>query len=246
MTSSLLASRSSSVVSTALRGALCALLAASGLVGCGQAEPEPQDTPAPPFPEGTGQQAEATADYPAGPYGIGFGSVIEDFEFMGYPQPMVDNETLVRISLSDFYNPTGDGVYPEGSPFGAGNPKPKALHIVIGSVWCPPCNQEADQILPVEYAKYKPEGAEFLSQLADGPTYGKPATDNHLTSWTNKYDVDYPSVIDPAGKLEALWEADAFPQNMIIDPRDMTVKRVIAGVPDASYWTKFESVLAGN
>jgi hypothetical protein len=207
---------------------------------------QPDPIEAPPFPEGTGQLPVDSLEYPSAPYGIGVGSVIENFEFYGFANAMVQNDDLEHIELAMFYNPTGDGVYPEGSPFGAGNPKPKALLINVASVWCGPCNYEADTILPVEYAKYKPLGGEFFLQLADGATPGVPAKETSLRNWTNKYDVDYPSSIDPSYKLGALFEADAFPANLIVDTRTMKIVDVIAGAPEASFWTKFENVLEGN
>ena len=149
--------------------------------------------------------------------------------------------------MADFYNPTGDGIYEEGTEK-AGTPKPKALLIDVASVWCAPCNNEAKNILPGLYTKYKPQGGEFLLQLADGPTGGVPATSKSLFNWTQKYDVDYPGTIDPAAKLMALSEADAFPTNFIINTRTMMIVDVIAGSPEpgSSFFKTFEKVLAGD
>ena len=76
---------------------------------------------------------------------------------------------------------------------------------------------EAKTELPPRYAKYKPCGGEFLLQLADGPTVGTPATETNLRNWTKKYAVDFPATIDPSYKLGALFQADAYPANIIID-----------------------------
>jgi thiol-disulfide isomerase/thioredoxin len=209
-------------------------------VGCAE------DERAPNFPEGSGQPAPDEAPYPAGPFGISVGSTITNYKFVGFVNSMADSTRLDEIKLSDFYNPTGTDVYPEGSPFGAGNPKPKVLLIDVSSSWCPPCQEEADVILPVEYAKYKPQGGEFLLQLADGPTPGTAATQNDLWKWTTKYQVDYPAAIDPAYKLGALFDADAFPANMIIKTEDMSIVEVIAGSPNASFWNIYAQVLNGQ
>jgi hypothetical protein len=233
------------------------LLFALPVVGCQKVESEPgpeteadpdveQDVEAPPFPEGSGQAPQPRLEYPAGPYGYAKGSVIENFKLSGFANAQVQSESLEALELAMFYNPTGDGVYPEGSLLGAGNPKPKALLINVGSVWCGPCNYEADTVLPVEYAKYKPMGGEFLLQLADGNTPGKPATIKSLQTWTDKYDVDYPATIDPSYKLGALFVASAYPQNLIIDTRTMKIVEIIAGSPDASFWNEFEDAIAGT
>lgn len=197
---------------------------------------------APEFPDGSGQPPNQALPYPPGPYGFGEGAVIENFELQGFLNASVQNTTLEPIELAMFYNPTGDGVYPAGSPMGEGNPKPRVLLIDVGAVWCGPCNMEASQILPARHASYAPMG-EFLAVLADGPNVGTPATPTHLVNWTNNYDVDYPMALDPANKLMALFEADAFPQNMMIDLRTMEIVEIVAGTPDEAFWAEFESLL---
>ncbi|AUX25890.1 uncharacterized protein SOCEGT47_064430 [Sorangium cellulosum] len=218
------------------------IVAALSLVGCAGEDP----IPAPGFPEGTGQPAANAARYPAGPYGVGLGRVIANYQFVGYANAAEYNETMQAIQLADFYNPTGTDVFPEGSPYGAGEPKPKALLIDVSSVWCLPCKLEAESVLPRLYRKYQPIGGEFLVQLADGRTPGEPAVARDLYKWTTQYEVRYPSAIDPTYKLGALFQADAFPANMIVRTRDMTIMEIVAGVPEenSSFWRTFEKILS--
>jgi hypothetical protein len=213
-------------------------LVAFGLAGCGEEGVEVAPTPT--FPGGTGQlqRGSAAIEYVAGPYGMGTNSTIPNLEFVGFPNAMADTSEMKIIQLAHFYNPTGTDVFPEGSPYGAGEPKPKALLMVVSSVWCGPCNEEADLILPGKYAKYQPQGGEFLTLLADGPTSGVPAEPKNLFLWDTKYDVDYPSAIDPGTKVLV----DAYPTNFIIRTKDMRIMRI--GSPDAAFWAKFEDVLA--
>jgi hypothetical protein len=217
------------------------LLAGIGLVGCAG-----EDELAPPFPSQSGQPSPDAAEYAPGPYGIGVGSTIENYKFVGFANAMAVNNAMQEIHLSDFYNPTGAGVFGPESPYGAGEPMPKALLIDVSSVWCGPCNYEAANVLPGLYDLYQPQGGEFLLQLADGPTVGDPAEPIHLSNWTAKYHVDYPAAIDPSYKLGALFEADAYPANMIIRTKDMKIVEVIAGAPEATspFWNIFEDVLA--
>jgi thiol-disulfide isomerase/thioredoxin len=229
------------------------LIALLGVTGCSSADggdgggdQEEEALPKPSFPEGTGQPANNEIAYAAGPYGISKGSVIANYQFVGFVNASADNTTTQLIQMADFYNPTGNEVYPEGSPYGAGKPKPKALLIDVASSWCGPCQHEADVVLPAKYAEYAPMGGEFLLQLADGPTPGKAATTKNLISWTTKYDVNYPAAYDPAYKLSALFDADAFPANMIIKTQTMEIMAVISGVPDDAFWAKFEKVMAGE
>ncbi|MFO0615021.1 MAG: TlpA disulfide reductase family protein [Polyangiaceae bacterium] len=195
------------------------------LLGC--------DVEVPPFPAGQGQ-AKTAISYPGGPYGVTKTSVITNFELAGFPAPAAsaDPTALVPITLADFYNPTGDGVYPAGSPYGEGQPKPKALLIDIGAVWCTPCQFEAKTILPKLYEQYKPLGAEFLFDLADGPKGGIAATPTELVSWVKKYKSTFPCALDPERKLGASFNTDSFPVNILVDTRTMQIVDVVAGVPD--------------
>lgn len=213
-------------------------LVAFGLIGCGEEPVEVAPTPS--FPTGTGQhqRGSAAVQYAPGPYGMGTNSIIPNLDFAGFPNAMADTEGLKVIQLADFYNPTGTDVFPEGSPYGAGEPKPKALLLVVSSVWCGPCNEEADLILPGKYAKYQPIGGEFLTLLADGPNQGVPAEPKNLYLWDKKYQVNYPSAIDPGTKVLV----DGYPTNFIIRTKDMRIIRI--GSPDAAFWAKYEDVLA--
>ncbi len=226
--------------------------------------PDPTTTPepaaAPEFPANSGQAAKPTIAYPAGPYGINVGSIAPDFEWKGFQNALVQNDVanMQTIRLSDFYNPhVADDTYAPASPaeddrlhtselYGAGTPKPKALAVDIASVWCGPCKAEAETVLPPLYIKYQPQGGEFLLQLGDGATGGKAATPKDLYTWTKKYQVNFPSTIDPDYKLGELFAKNAWPANVIIDTRTMKIVYAIAGVPNATYWAKFESVLNAN
>ncbi len=197
--------------------------------------------------------------YPAGPYNVQPGDVIADYAFEGFANPLLASGELKPILLSDFYNPHADDpsyapgdpsvddrLFPKDSHYAAGTPKPKALVIDIGAIWCGPCNYEAKIELPPRRLKYHPIGGEILFQLADGATQGVAATQKDLVNWTKKYKVDYPSTIDADKQLAALFDANAYPANMIIDLRTMRIVAVVAGVPDEAFWTKFEATIAGK
>jgi hypothetical protein len=225
-----------------------------GALGCNEDGTNGSDSPPP-----DSTPAAVTLTYPAGPYNVKPGDVIANFSFMGYPNPKLGNTTLVPIALADFYNPHADDasympadpsvddrLFGKDSPYGAGTKKPRALAINIGAIWCAPCNIEAKTELPLHYTKFKPLGGEFLFQLADGATQGNAATPKDLTNWTKKYKVDYPSTIDPDKQLSALFDATAYPANMIIETRTMRIVTVIAGIPDEAYWGKFEATIAAK
>jgi hypothetical protein len=146
------------------------------------------------------------------------------------------------MRLSDFFNPTGDEVFPEGSPLGAGAPKPRALGIVVGAVWCGPCQQEARHVLPEKIELLRPIGGQLFFVLADTNEPGVPATRDDLVRWTDTFDTTYPAALDPDYALGTVIKADAFPANILIDTRDMSIVDVVSGVPPESYWTRFEEL----
>ncbi|MCA9621234.1 MAG: hypothetical protein KC731_19565, partial [Myxococcales bacterium] len=139
--------------------------------------------------------------------------------------------------------------------YGAGLAKPKALVVLISSVWCGPCNQEAAQVLPVEYPTYKPMGGHFISVMIDGPTPGDPAKIQHITNWANSYlsswaandGTVYSLVMDPAEKVMPMYEP-AFPSNLIVRTSDMRIMYRHTGVaqPGGVFWQTFEGVLDGS
>lgn len=224
-----------------LAAASLALLAGCYEVpGGGSGGLDPMEAPPPGEPADVG--------YPSGPFGVSVGSVIENYAFDGFPDSTLDNATLAPIHLGDFYNPTGDGVFPGDSPYGPGEAKPRALLVTVSAVWCGPCNYEADHLLPQRYEQYQPLGGEFLLQLIDGPTPGVPAEPKHLTGWTKKYPVAYPAAIDPSYDLATLFTGgtSAFPANAIIDTRTMRLVEAIQGSPTDAFWAKFEETLAAE
>lgn len=206
--------------------------------------PPPPDQLAPEF-EGGGQQGNVGEPVYPGPYGLGIGSVIPNYKFFGYPRANVDKTNFVAIHLADFWNPTGEELYPAGSPFGEGTPKPKALFLDRSAVWCGPCQLEAEQMIPQRRAMYAP-AAEFFVTLDDGPTPGKAATQADLTYWVTRFKIDYPAVIDPNSTLSAIVGRDAYPGNVIVRTRDMKIIDWTAGTPSSAFWQKFEDVMNGK
>src|SRR6185437_2586507 len=172
--------RSDAVLSWLALGAV-----AVGGIACSSSAPPAttgtESTPPPAFSDTTGEVANQPAVYPAGPYGVSVGAVIQNFDFVGYQDPRTNHSSMQLIQLADFYNPHGkdpsytpaagaedDRYFPTTTGYeNAGKLKPVVLVIQIASVWCGPCNEEAATILPAKHALYEPCGGEFLLQLAD-------------------------------------------------------------------------------
>lgn len=217
------------------------MLGAAGLLvaGCKSGSGDLLD----PLPNSGG--AEVEGEYPEGPKGTQVGTVIENFQFEGYlnAREGLGEQNQRVITLGDFYNPSGDGVYGPGALREEGAPKPKALFINVGAVWCAPCKEEAQTTLPESYTELNPRGMELLMVLADSEAVGSPAEFLHLDNWVTAFDVFYPSVIDPAQHLGALFDQSQYPANMIVDPRTMTIVEVVAGIPGDGFFDKMNQVL---
>ncbi|MBM4356492.1 MAG: hypothetical protein FJ096_00120 [Deltaproteobacteria bacterium] len=236
------------------------------------------DAPIGEFQEGQGQLPYAQPTYPSrAEWGTGEQKVVPNWTFIGYANS--EDPALAGVqqfSLADFYNPNGyeyaacvkggatdcatrfpDALFPQGSPWGAGLPKPRALSVGQSAVWCGPCNQEAKSLLPGKYKEYQPMGGQFLIGLVDGPKPGISATISDITKWTQKYDVGYPLVTDPNGFLPQLFPP-SLPSNAVIRTSDMKILVVAAGAPEESgsavckqypnepackYWSVFEKAL---
>jgi hypothetical protein len=225
---------------------------ALALPACGGTETEQlPDENAPVFAPDQGQdpapQPADTLTYP-GPYGLTIGSIVPNFALYGYPNFSAGPKTS-EVQLSHFFNPTGTETFPEGSQYGGGALKPKAIVLMMSASWCGPCQYEASVLLPSHVPQY-PE-AIFVATLIDGPVVGTPAKLVDLQNWANNYDVFYPLVNDPAESIMALYEP-AFPGNMIIRTKDMKIMFRMAGAADpqypegAAFWTTLEQVIAGT
>lgn len=228
-------------------------------LACGPAKPTDNTPPpttggdeqAPEF-QGGGQQGNVGESLYPGPYGVGVGSVIPNYHFFGYPRPIKDGATSVnpadfqKIQLADFYNPTGTEVYPPGSPYGEGTPKPLALVVARSAVWCGPCQKEAKEDFPEQRALHTPK-VEFFVSLDDGATGGTPATQAELNGWVNAFQVNYPAVIDPNGTFGAIVGQAAYPGNVLIRTKDMKIVTWTTGVsPSSPLWQKMQAVVNGE
>jgi hypothetical protein len=194
--------------------------------------------------------------YPKGPYDVAKGAVIPNGEFEGFSNAKLDNSALEPISLADFYNPHADDpsyapaspdvddrLFPPGSRYGAGEKKPLALFIDIGSVWCGPCNNEAKTQLPGLHARWKPCGGEIFFQLIESASPGSPATEGDLRAWTKGYKVDYPAMLDPGRQLGKLYPSNSFPAAAIVDTRTMRLVDVSQALPTDAFVATFEGLL---
>lgn len=234
-----------------LTGALT-VIGCGALVSCTQEA----DQFAEAFPVMSGQaRGSAAVQYAPGPYGIGVGSVINNYAFLGFPQPARDDEGLETLRLGDFYNPTGEGVYPDDSTYRPGEPLPKALMIANSAGWCGPCMYEAADVIDPAYDDYLDIGGEFLLSLEVG-IENDDATEEDLWDWVNAtnfasygvsvedgWQVRWPSFINPNGALWPIIGQGAFPGVIIVRTRDMKITYVQVGAGGSAVFNMFDDVI---
>ena len=227
------------------------LLSSAAFVSCTQKG----DEYAPDFPEGGGQPVGgASVQYAPGPFGVGVGSTINNYTFLGFPSPGVDDEGLETMKMSDFYNPTGEGVFPADSLYRAGEPLPKAIMIANSAGWCQPCMAEAYSVMDPVYDDYLDQGGEFMVSIEEGVTY-EPAVEDDLWEWVNAtnfpaglgvpsdWRVRWPGIINPTGALWPIIGQGAFPGAIVVRTKDMKIANVEIGAGGSSTWNTFDAIL---
>jgi thiol-disulfide isomerase/thioredoxin len=183
-------------------------------------------------------------DYPAEATGSAVGQVIADYAFTGYARPQ-ENRVALQICLDEFYNPMGNEVYEDDSPF-AGEPKPTLLLFNVSALWCGPCKDEAHEELPSLYAAHHANGLEILTVLTDSGVQGDPATIADVGSWVDTFPNAYPVVNDPDYQTNELADSTAYPANFVIETSDMRIVRTITGPPDDGFEAQIAALLAGR
>jgi hypothetical protein len=173
-------------------------------------------------------------DYPAGPYGVGLGSTLEDFAFLGWRDPVAsgyDISKLETVHLSEFYNPDG-------------RTDVKLIWINASAVWCSVCRAEMKDINARDVnAIMRPMGLQMIETLFEDNDYG-PARPLDLQKWGQVIDheIDFPLLLDPGFKLGAFFTSDATPLNLLIRADTMQVIDASMGW-SADYWNQVSEQL---
>jgi thiol-disulfide isomerase/thioredoxin len=136
------------------------------------------------------------------------GSIMRNYKFYGYVDGNPANGKTV-ISLADLYDPDMKQY--------------KLIHFSAGALWCPPCNQEADALVPA-IPDLKSRKIVVIQALIEGDVRGKGATLTDLDTWQKRHNVNYTLFLDPEqSNLGQFFEAAAIPWNAILDARSMEI-----------------------
>jgi hypothetical protein len=172
-------------------------------------------------PEAGGATNPDGIPYPSPPYGHRArygttpGNIIQNFKFLGYPNPADQSQGLQVISLADYYDPC--------------HKRYSLLRISVAGVWCVPCNEETDAIV-ADQAVLTAGKVVIIQALDDGPTMGVGATPTDLTGWITKHKSNFTEMLDPGlANLGTFFVASAIPWNGDIDPRTMEILQSATG-----------------
>ena len=112
----------------------------------------------------------------------------------------------------------------------------KVLVINVWASWCSPCRAEAPTLLAIS-KKY--QEVQFVGIL----TRDNPAT---ATAFINKFNIDYPTVVDDSKLLNyrKVAAANAIPTTLVIDKTGKVAGRISGAVTVAGLSQLIEKVLA--
>jgi thiol-disulfide isomerase/thioredoxin len=99
--------------------------------------------------------------------------------------------------------------------------------------WCPPCNQEA------------PELVAFAQAHPDVAVVGIATNDRRddAVDFVDKYGVRFPVVFDGDGSLGGQWAIEYLPTTLFLDADGREVARIVGGATQAQFEEKLEAAL---
>jgi thiol-disulfide isomerase/thioredoxin len=127
------------------------------------------------------------------------------------------------------------GTTVDGEPYDLADDRGKVLVVNVWGSWCPPCRKEAPELVQAHdrlTAGSKPSEVAFVGIDTRDPSRAA------AKAYQRRFNVPYPSVYDPSGKL-LLGFADslppsAIPSTLVIDAKGRVAARVLGGTTAAT------------
>jgi thiol-disulfide isomerase/thioredoxin len=167
-------------------------LAALTLAACGGAGGPGDDGP------------DLRGAYPAGPYGVTEGALLEAHAFV----------------LPDGGTRTFEDVWKDGTK--------KLLMVVTSADWCTACIEEQPQLRRY-HQDYSGKGLAIIQAIfEDGNS--EPATSADADRWQRTYELPFDMVADTPFVLGAYYDETLTPMNMIVDVTEMKIMRISTGL----------------
>lgn len=157
--------------------------------------------------QGDGDAGELTdrTTYPEGPYGVKEGQTLKsDFSFL----------------------------FPDGTPFSLDenvfkNEHNRVMLITTTASWCTACIEEQPKLkaLHGEFAK---RGLFIVAAMFEDAEFAT-ATLEQVREWKSKHKLPYEMVLDEAFELQAYYNRQLTPMNMVVDVDDMKILKITTG-----------------
>ncbi len=173
--------------------------------------------------------------YPAGPYGYYQGSIVANLTLTGQRDTnksgVIDTgDTITPIHLSDYYN---DG-------------KTKVLVVMVAAEWCGPCKAEQPGLVQMwnGYGGHDGE-VQFLEAMIQN-VQGQPADMTVVDRWAKTYAIPFDMAADPTVALGPYYNVAAFPMQMVIQTKDMSIQWQNNGLANEQLQGVIDGILASN
>jgi hypothetical protein len=189
-----------------------ALVALGSLAGCGDQLAMDLSKP------GAGAGAECDpAKYPCGPFGTTIGQVVQNLQLLGQHDDngdgKVTDEAVRKIALADYFQNKGI----------------KVLAVLVAAEWCGPCNEEQPELI-TSWKKYQDQkaGVQYFEAIIEDIHYS-PADMTTVDRWAGKNwggmgVIPFDMGADPTVALGPYYDIAAFPMQMVIQTKDMTIQ----------------------
>ena len=107
----------------------------------------------------------------------------------------------------------------------------KVVLLNFWATWCPPCRKEIPSMVKL-YKRYKDKGLEIIGVNLDK------LDKSGVEKFSLEYNIDFPILLDPAGKVATLYGITVLPTTFILD-RNGKIQEKVAGGKD---WSSEENL----